>query len=104
MTELSEVLELHDAFDKEAITEFWNYQPGYWADQLPGDVLEAFWEAYSGQWETPAEFAQQLAEDVGDIDWANLAWPLTCIDWEWAGRELLMGDYWESNGFYFRAL
>lgn len=37
------------------------------------------------------DYAQELAEDVGAID-AAATWPNTCIDWEWAARELQM-DY-----------
>lgn len=37
------------------------------------------------------EYAQQLAEDIGAIDW-NATWPLYCIDWEHAARDLQM-DY-----------
>lgn len=36
-------------------------------------------------------YAQGFAEDVGAIDEAA-RWPATCIDWEWAARELQM-DY-----------
>lgn len=32
------------------------------------------------------EYAQELAEDIGAIGPAS--WPNTCIDWEWAAREL----------------
>ena len=37
------------------------------------------------------EYAQELADDIGAID-RNASWPLTCIDWERAARELQM-DY-----------
>lgn len=37
------------------------------------------------------EYAQQLADDIGAIP-DDAAWPLTCIDWERAARELRM-DY-----------
>lgn len=37
------------------------------------------------------EYAQELAEDIGAMP-DNLSWPLTCIDWEQAARELQM-DY-----------
>ena len=37
------------------------------------------------------EYAEQLAEDTGDID-KNAKWPHTCIDWERAAKELQM-DY-----------
>jgi hypothetical protein len=37
------------------------------------------------------EYAQQLAEDCGMIP-DGLSWPLTCIDWDLAAREL-QDDY-----------
>src|SRR5262245_56158343 len=37
------------------------------------------------------DYARDLAEDIGAID-AEASWPLHCIDWEWAARELQM-DY-----------
>jgi len=39
------------------------------------------------------DYAQELAEDTGAIGKDN-QWPLSCIDWEWAARELKM-DYTE---------
>ncbi len=33
------------------------------------------------------DYAQELAEDVGAIP-KGTQWPCTCIDWEWAAREL----------------
>ena len=38
------------------------------------------------------DYAQELAEDCGDVIWAELRWPLTCIDWAQAAHELQM-DY-----------
>lgn len=37
------------------------------------------------------EYAQELAEDCGMVD-TSARWPMTCIDWEQAARELQM-DY-----------
>lgn len=37
------------------------------------------------------DYAQELAEDIGDID-RDARWPHNCIDWERAARELQM-DY-----------
>ncbi len=51
------------------------------------------------------EYAQELAEDIGAID-PDAKWPVYCIDWERAARELKM-DYTSVrvNGttYYFRA-
>jgi len=58
-------------------------------------------EAYSGEFKSDAEFAEDMAEQTCDIDFRSLSWPLTCIDWEQAAKEL-MYDYSEANGYYFR--
>jgi antirestriction protein len=51
------------------------------------------------------EYTQELAEDIGAID-RDAKWPVYCIDWERAARELKM-DYTsvQVNGttYYFRA-
>lgn len=59
-------------------------------------------EAYSGEFSSDEDFAQDMAEQLGAID-RNAKWPQTCIDWEHAAREL-MYDYCEHNGHYFRNL
>jgi hypothetical protein len=65
------------------------------ADGIDPDTLD---DAYQGRAEgyseerAGADYAQQLAEDTGDINWKTLQWPLTCIDWDAAWRELQMGD------------
>ncbi len=57
-------------------------------------------EGYSEDWKYGStlirdsyfkEYAQDLADDIGAIDRQAL-WPLTCIDWDQAARELQM-DY-----------
>jgi hypothetical protein len=39
-----------------------------------------------------AFYAQDLAEELGAFDFQKLSWPLTCIDWKEAWKELEMGD------------
>jgi len=52
-----------------------------------------------------AAYAQEFAEECGLIS-IDVQWPVSCIDWEWAARELQM-DYASVrvNGttYYFRA-
>jgi hypothetical protein len=66
------------------------------ADGLDPDNIE---DAYQGRTEgwseekAGADYAQQLAEDLGlppKLD--GCTWPMSCIDWEAAWRELEMGD------------
>lgn len=67
------------------------------------DILpENIEEAYSGEFKNDVDFAQDMAEQTGAID-KNASWPQTCIDWEYAAKEL-MYDYAEENGHYFRNL
>ncbi len=58
-------------------------------------------EGYADDWKYGAfliresyftEYAEQLAEDIGDYDSRDVKWPYTCIDWEKAADEL-RGDY-----------
>ena len=54
------------------------------------------------------EYAQELAEDCGDIPNAGSdRWPLYCIDWEYAAREL-SHDYslvtFEGIDYYWREI
>jgi antirestriction protein len=57
-------------------------------------------DVYSGKYDSDEDFAQDMAEQCGMLQ-DKISWPYTCIDWEWAAREL-MYDYIEENGHYFR--
>ena len=50
-------------------------------------------------------YAQELAEDIGAVD-RNAAWPLTCIDWTEAAKELEQ-DYtlvsYQGEDYFIRA-
>ena len=66
-------------------------------------------EEFEGDWYPVAliadsyfqEYAQDLAEECGMVD-TSARWPMTCIDWEQAARELQM-DYGsiEINGYTY---
>lgn len=93
MEELFEYLELlNDSSNPEAMQAYIN--AGYDASD--------FDEAYAGEYDSDADFAQDMAEQLGCID-TKASWPQTCIDWEWAAREL-MYDYFEVDGYYFRSI
>ena len=64
--------------------------------------LEDISEAYQGQFRNDTDFAQEMAEQLGDVK-KDVQWPYTCIDWEHAAKEL-MYDYCEDSGHYFRNL
>ena len=56
---------------------------------------DAFRSAYCGCYSSGEEYAQELAEEIDSIP-ARLAWPLTCIDWQDAWRELTHDGYREE--------
>jgi len=79
--------------------------PAAWASliaELDNDGIDPgnFDDAYCGQVEgwnedqAGADYAQQLADELGLPDNLNGtgAWPMSCIDWAEAWRELQMGD------------
>jgi hypothetical protein len=75
-----------------------NHHVQYVADGETGeDLLEVVRESFRGAWSGGAEYAQELAEQVGEVP-SDLPWPLSCIDWEGAYGELTMGgDVWDVN-------
>lgn len=59
-------------------------------------------EAYNGEHDSDADFAEDMADQLGYIP-KDVSWPFTCIDWDSAAVDL-MHDYNSSNGHYFRSL
>ena len=81
---------------------FGDDDPCGWADliaELDADGIdpETVEDSYCGRadgWSEEragADYAQQLAEDLG-VKLDQMEWPLTCVDWEAAWQELVMGD------------
>lgn len=71
-------------------------------EAMEAEDLSNFEESYCGQFDSDEDFAHTMAEDTADMP-KDSHWPMYCIDWEWAAREL-MNDYSEQDGFYFRNL
>jgi antirestriction protein len=59
-------------------------------------------EAYQGEYNSDEDFAVQLLEDTGELDPSSLLGAY--FDYEKFARDLMMCDYFESNGHYFRNL
>jgi antirestriction protein len=96
--------EIDEKFDLYTFAEYYcnsDYQDAdvlksaFDCDVQPADVEEA----YNGHYSSDEDFAQDMADQLGSID-KNASWPMNCIDWEYAAKEL-MYDYCESNGHYF---
>jgi antirestriction protein len=54
---------------------------------------QEFSESFCGFWERPEDFAQEQAEQAADpeVDWNQ--WPINCIDWQSAWRDLSCDGY-----------
>jgi len=66
-----------------------------------GDItLEQAQGAYYGQYDSDEDFAQSLAEETGAIN-DDLQWPYTCIDWEYAAREIMYHFVRSDSGHVF---
>jgi hypothetical protein len=88
--------------DALEILGFGNDDPTGWAqliaelesDGIDPDNVE---DAYVGRAEgvtkerAGADYAQQLAEELG-VKLDQMEWPINCVDWDAAWRELQMGD------------
>lgn len=97
----AQVAEFLDYKDAEAIADAY-LELGITASEDAEEIAEEIEETYAGEWESDEAFAQEQAESMGELPNAgSLHWPLYCIDWEYAAREL-MYEYSEQDGHYFR--
>ena len=65
--------------------------------------IDEFQEAFAGYYDSEREFAEDLADQTGML----LELPENLryyFDFDLFARDLLMGDYWEHDGYYFRSL
>lgn len=63
-----------------------------------GETLDddGFRDRYCGCYSSGEDYAQELAEECGSLP-KDLSWPLTCIDWQGAWRELTFDNYTEER-------
>jgi antirestriction protein len=54
---------------------------------------DQFREMYRGCYSSGEDYAQELAEELGSVP-ADSSWPVTCIDWTGAWRELTFDSYY----------
>lgn len=64
------------------------------------DSVSAAEDAYAGEFDSPEDFAADLAEQTGMLESVpeNLRY---YFDFEKFARDLMMGDYFEADGHYF---
>lgn len=77
----------------ELLTE---HGPAFAAYMLNDPTAEDFEESYQGEWRSEQDYAQDLAEDMGDLP-TEYHWPRSYIDWDTATRDLFSGDYWSAE-------
>jgi len=90
---LAEVLERVE-MPAEAFAAFVDNWGRSCAAQDWGVTVETAEEAYAGEWDNLADYAEELFEDTAPSrEVADMlgSWPFSCIDWERAGRELDLG-------------
>jgi antirestriction protein len=61
------------------------------------DDIEAFEDQFCGEWSSGEEYAEQFAADIGAIPDDENRWPLYCIDWERAWRDLSIDGMWTER-------
>ena len=86
-----EYVQLIDDYSEEAVAAF--------LENEDISCLSNFSEAYMGEYDSGADFAQQIAEDCCEIPRNMASW--IEIDWK-ASWENLEYDYEMINGFVFR--
>ena len=93
--DLEYVIELNEAIEKHGFDMI--------KSALACDIpLEKIEDAYWGEWDSRAQFAEEFHDNCGDL--TNVpTWIISHIDWDSVGRELMYdfqeedGHYWSSN-------
>ncbi len=87
---IEEYLQAVDCHGEDAVAAF--------LDNFNIEDINNFNDAYQGQWDSGAEFAQNLAEDCCEVPREMSSW--IEIDWK-SSWENLSYDYFESDGYIF---
>jgi len=91
--------DITDQLDAREVEPFTAWADDQGLDYVFGEpnIVEMFRDAYQGEYESLADYAQDLSGDV--VTHTDMSrWPFSCIDWEHAGRELEMGgDIWTAQ-------
>lgn len=83
--------------------EAWvNNSPTYYKWEEWENWISDFEEAYSGEWNSEQEFADNLADETITPDLPEMG--QLYFDYDKFRRDLFLGDYWSSNGYIFRNL
>jgi antirestriction protein len=107
---VAELIERLDAWQPVAALAAWCDHVGLSGSGWPD--LEQFSDEFAGEWNTLADYAEELFEDTAPSrEVADMlgSWPFNCIDWERAARELdFGGDVWTAEApggalYVFRA-
>jgi len=75
-----------------------------WADNFHlevsdwADFADELQEAWYGEYDSDSDFAEDIADSTNLIPEAM---PHYWVDWEAVARDLLIDDFWTSDGYYF---
>ncbi|HET9671705.1 MAG TPA: antirestriction protein ArdA, partial [Actinomycetota bacterium] len=72
----------------DAIAAYRDHIGHEYADRDREAFLDDFAEAYAGEHDSAADFAENYAEETGALEGAPDRWPFSCIDWSHAADEL----------------
>ena len=88
---------------QNALSAWVNNSPTYYKWEEWQDWISDFEEAYSGEWNSEQEFAEDLAINTGLLDGVPDHIQIY-FDWEKWTRDLFMTDYWSYDAYIFRNL
>lgn len=95
---IAEIAEEH-GLDEDAFVGFCDNQH-ITADEAE-EVISDFEEAYIGEFHSEAQFAENYADEQGDLNHIP-DYILGSIDWQDVWDGTLRHDFYEVNGHYFR--
>lgn len=87
--------------EREAFVVWLSYERGTDILEVTEDDIDAFRDAYCGQYESEVDFAEKLIAEMGLLSQADELFSLY-FDYEAFARDLFMSDYYMTeNGYVF---
>lgn len=93
--------ELGLTYSLEIYKAYASNSPSYYIMENLAEWYEEAEEAYSGQFDSDEEFAEDLMDNCGDLP--DNEFIIRYIDWTKLARDI-MYDYFKEDGYYFRQM
>lgn len=102
MVNYNEIESEHGHVDIDAIKAMVSNNESYFETLSIDEIVEQYDETYAGQYDSPAEFTEELLHDTSFFDGIENDDVIHYFDYQQYWDSMLRHDFFEIDGYYFR--